>query len=72
MKQSMAFECKHPVLSLDFDGMFVQDIQTLQYQSTKNYRQQNMKTHFKLLSQIKNFNEKILRILRRVMLAEYN
>lgn len=72
MKQSMAFECKHPVLSLDFDGMFVQDIQTLQYQSTKNYRQQNMKTHFKLLSQKKNFNEKILRILRRVMLAEYN
>lgn len=72
MKQSMAFECKHPVLSLDFDGMFVQDIQTLQYQSTKNYRQQNMKTHFKLLCQKKIFNEKILRILRRVMLAEYN
>ena len=46
MKQSTAFECKHPVLSLGFDGMFVQDTQTQRYHSTKNYKQKKLRSFF--------------------------
>lgn len=65
MKQSTAFECKHPVLSLGFDGMFVQDTQTQQYHSTKNYKQKKLRSFF--------FN-KISRMIRHTifLLAQYN